>query len=89
MKLVSGKREQIDTDLPDIKRDFPHRLHRIRMHRQAARACEFRHLAQRLDHSGLVVRRHDGNKRRSLQRRGKRLQFQPAAGTHRHPPHLA
>ena len=64
IKLVRGKRSQVDFGVNDIQRNFAQSLYGIRVEEHAALAAELANFLNRLEHSSFIVRRHDADENR-------------------------
>jgi seryl-tRNA synthetase len=84
VKLVPAEAEEIDGHRVDREVDLPNGLNRVRMHQGSGRMSDLDNLAHRRDDSGLVVRPHDGDERRSagLNKMAQGIEIDAAIGMH-------
>ncbi len=73
-EFMGRDRHQIDAERLEIDRDLADGLNGIRMEQPALLMDDIGDLADRLDHAGLVIREHDGDKGRGFRRRQRRPQ---------------
>jgi hypothetical protein len=64
MKFVRRKRKKIDRRIAQAHRDFTGRLYGVCVKKRAFLGTDFSDFLDRKYHAGLIIRPHDGNKRR-------------------------